>query len=209
MRQAFKAFDTPVNTYSNSTVIWHFDSNQFTFVVYTIGEHPMISIRTITVMGTIAALTLLSPCFVQNKAIANDVEEGNPGRGITGTWRVNVDPRPNPAGNPEAFFSYITFNRGGTLIESGSDALEGSRPGHGIWMRTSRNELKFVFEKFIEFNPILEQKGIFVFRVEEKVTFTGENSYQGAAQVSICNRAGQECFPLGASDTKGMRLVGF
>ena len=170
----------------------------------------MISIKTITVMGTIAALTLLSPCFVQNKAIADDLEEGNPGRrgGITGTWRVMVDPQPNSLGDPPPFFVYLTFNRDGTLIQSSSDLREGNRPGHGVWRRTSRNEFKFVFEKFVEVNP-LGISGISVFKAEGAIRLLTADSYEGVGKTSFCNRAGQDCVPFGASDTKGMRLVGF
>lgn len=167
----------------------------------------MINKKILTVLGTIVALTMLPPWLDQSKASGQGLQESNPGQqGITGTWRVLADPDPNPAGDPPPFFAYITFNKEGTLIESSSDPLEGSRPGHGVWMRTGKNELKFVFERFIEFNPITQQQGIFVFRVEEMINLTGENSYQGLGQVSICNNAGQECQPFGTARTESSRL---
>jgi hypothetical protein len=158
-----------------------------------------------TILGTVVALTVLSPWL--GRANSQDLQQRNLERlKITGTWRVLVDPQPNPAGDPAPFFVYTTFNREGTLIQSSSDALEGSRPGHGIWIRTAKNELQFAFEKFIEFNPITQQQGISVFRVEETINLTGENSYQGFAQVSLCNNAGQECQPIGTARTQGSRL---
>lgn len=171
----------------------------------------MISIKTITVMGTIAALTLLSPCFVQNKAIADDLEEGNPGRrgGITGTWRVMVDPQPNSGGDPPPFFVYLTFNRDGTLIQSSSDRLEGSRIGHGIWKRTSRNEFKFVFEKFIDPNPSISflPPVISVFKAVGAIKLLTADSYQGIGETSFClNNEEKPCSPFGTSLTQGIRL---
>ncbi len=158
-----------------------------------------------TILGTVIALTVLSSWFGQ--ANSQDLQERDLiHQNITGTWRVLVDPQPNPAGDPPPFYVYITFNREGTLIQSSSDALEGSRPGHGIWMRTSKNEVRFAFEKFIDFNLITQQQGISVFRVEGTINLTGENSYQGLGKVSLCNNAGQECQPIGTSLTQGGRL---
>lgn len=167
----------------------------------------MISKKILTVLGTIVAFTVLTPWLDQNKASGQGSHESNLRQEtITGTWRILVDPDPNPTGDQTPFFVYTTFNREGTLIQSGSDPLEGSRSGHGAWMRTSKNELKAVFEKFIEFNPITQQQGIFVLRVEEMINLTGENSYQGLAQVLICNNAGQECQPIGTARTESSRL---
>lgn len=162
-----------------------------------------------TILGTVVALTVLSPWLGQ--ANGQDLQERNLGQlKITGTWRVLVDPQPNPTGDPPPFYVYSTFTREGrefgTLIQSSSDPLEGSRPGHGIWMRTGKNELQFAFEKFIEFNPITQQQGIYVFRVKETIKLTGENSYQGFAQVSLCNNAGQKCKLIGTARTQGSRL---
>ena len=47
----------------------------------------MISTKTLTALGTIAALTVLPACLDQNKAIAQ-LQERNSGQGITGTRRV-------------------------------------------------------------------------------------------------------------------------
>jgi|GEM_PF-1055062 len=167
----------------------------------------MISTKTFTVLGTIAALTVLPACLEQNKAIAQVSEESPSGQaGITGTWRVLVGPAPSPAGDPPPFFTYNTFNRGGTLIESSSDPLQGSRPGHGVWKKIGKNKFKTAFEQFIKFNPMTQQRGVFVFRIDEVIELTGENSYTGSSQVSICNAAGQECQPLGTALTQGSRL---
>ncbi len=167
----------------------------------------MISTKTLTALGTIAALTVLPACLDQNKAIAEVSQEPNSGQGITGTWRVLASPAPNPeAGAIPPFFTYTTFNREGTLIESSSDPLQGSRPGHGVWKKTGKGKFKAIFEQFIEFNPIIQQPGVFVFRVTEVIKLTGEDSYQGLSQVSICNNAGQECQPLGTTPTEGSRL---
>ncbi len=99
------------------------------------------------------------------------------------------------------FYVYITFNQEGTLIQSSSDdELEGGRPGHGVWNRIGKNNLKVVFEKFINLNPITRQQG--VFRVEEEISLTGANNYQGTANVLVCNIAGNDCNLLGTSLTQ-------
>lgn len=158
-----------------------------------------------TILGTVVALTVLSPWLA--RASSQDLQQRNLGQQkIPGTWRVLVDPEPNPTGDPPPFYTYTTFNGEGTLIQSSSDPLEGSRPGHGIWMRTDKNELQATFEKFIDFNPITQQKGISVLRVEETISLTGENSYKGLARVLLCNNSGQECQPLGTASTQGSRL---
>lgn len=167
----------------------------------------MINKKTFTVLGATVALTVLIPWLDQSQANGQNFQESSSIRErITGTWRTLVDPDPNPGGDPPAFYAYLTFNSEGTLIQSGSDPLEGSRSGHGVWRRTARNELKAVFEKFIPFNPLTQQQGVFVFRVEEVINLTGAHSYEGLGQVSICNNAGQECQPLGTARTQSSRL---
>jgi len=44
-------------------------------------------------------------------------------------------------------------------------------------------------------------------RIDEVIKLTGENSYSGSSQVSICHTAGQECQPLGTASTQGSRLT--
>ncbi|MBW4435283.1 MAG: hypothetical protein KME28_27130 [Pelatocladus maniniholoensis HA4357-MV3] len=167
----------------------------------------MSSKKIFTVLGTIIALTVLPLWLAQNKANSQSLQLDNSDeKKIIGTWRVAVDVDPNPIGDPPIFYAYATFNEGGTLIESSSYSLEGSRPGHGVWKKTGKNEFKAVVEKFIEFNPITQQKGIFVFRIEEVINLTGENSFQGFEQVLLCNDAGEECQSLGTAHTQNSRL---
>lgn len=168
----------------------------------------MINTKTLAALGTMVALTVLPVFLNQHQAIAQVSEESPSGQaGITGTWRVLVDPAPGPAGDPPPFFTYSTFNRGGTFIESSSDPLQGSRPGHGVWKKIGKSKFKTAYEQFIEFNPMTQQRGVFVFRIDEVIKLTGENSYSGSSQVSICNTAGQECQPLGTAPTQGSRLT--
>lgn len=176
-------------------------------VIYPIERYIiMINKKTFTVLGATVALTVLLPLLNQSQANGQNFQENNSIRGIAGTWRTLVDPDANPGGDPPAFYAYLTFNSEGTLIQSGSDPLEGSRSGHGVWRRTARNELKAVFEKFIPFNPLTQQQGVFVFRVEEVINLTGAHTYEGVGQVSICNETGHDCQPLGTARTKSNRL---
>ncbi|MCP6759721.1 MAG: hypothetical protein NHB32_13360 [Fischerella sp. CENA71] len=167
----------------------------------------MINKKILTVLGTIVALTVLPVWLAQNKANSQSLQMDNSDeKKIIGTWRVRVDVDPNPIGDPPIFYGYTTFNEGGTLIESSSYSLEGSRSGHGVWKKIGKNEFKAVFEKFIEFNPITQQQGIFVFRIEEVINLTGDDSFQGFEQVSLCNNAGEECQSLGTAHTQSSRL---
>ena len=167
----------------------------------------MLNKKLLTVLGTTVALTVSTPWLGQSQANGQGLHETNTVQErITGTWRIFVDPEPSPAGDPPSFYAYATFNSEGTLIQSSSDPLEGSRPGHGVWRKTGKDELKAVFEKFVEFNPVTQQPGIFVFRIEEVITLTGANSYKGLGKVSICNNAGQECQILGTARTQSNRL---
>lgn len=62
----------------------------------------------------------------------------------------------------------------------------------------------------MQFNPITQQQGIFVFRVEETIKLLRADSYQALSQISIRDNAGpvQTCQPLTPSPTKteGSRL---
>ncbi|ARV59061.1 hypothetical protein BZZ01_10810 [Nostocales cyanobacterium HT-58-2] len=167
----------------------------------------MINKKIFTVLGTIVALTIVSSWLAQNKANSQDLQERNLGQEkIVGTWRVSVDVDPNPIGDPPIFYAYATFHEDGTLIESSSYSLEGSRPGHGVWKKIGKNQFKATIEKFIELNPITQETGIFVFRIEPVINLTGENSYQGSEQVFLCNNAGEECQSLGTARIQSSRL---
>lgn len=167
----------------------------------------MLNAKILTLLGTIAALTVLPTGLAYQQASAHSAQENQPEQtGIVGTWRILVTP--STAGAPP-FFVYITFNRGGTLIQSTEASLEGSRPGHGVWKKTGKNEFKMTFEKFIDFNPLTQTPGIVVFKAEATIQQTGQNNYHSSAQASICDNANlvQTCQPLFRSTTEAIRLT--
>lgn len=171
----------------------------------------MINKKTLFVFGTIAVITTFSPWLSVSRANSQDslsthtkslspVSVSLDGEltrknSIVGTWRSLITPT---ASGTQPFYAYLTYNKGGTLIESSSDPLEGSYPGHGVWTRTTKDEFKITFEKFITFNPITQQSGVFVFKVNETINLTGD-SYMGVGQVSICDNSGQQCQTLGVA----------
>lgn len=123
------------------------------------------------------------------------------GAAIEGTWRVTVTP---DAGGPPPSNSYHTYEDGGTLMQS--NLTEGSAPGHGVWVQTGKRQFSLTFEKFVDFNPVLGQPGIFVFQVHESVEVDGD-SYTGQAAAAFCDATGQNCISVGMATTKADRVV--
>jgi hypothetical protein len=74
-----------------------------------------------------------------------------------------------------------------------ADSIQPDRrgiPGHGAWARTGHNEYTFTIEKFIPFNPILGQQGVFVFKVKEVISLEGD-TYTGRGEGLFCQRGGR------------------
>jgi hypothetical protein len=124
-------------------------------------------------------------------------------RALEGSWSVTVTP-PAVSGAPP-FLSYHTYLRGGGLIQSSSSPLEGDRPGHGTWLRTGNNEFTFIVEKFLTGNPLTNQSGVFILRIQETIKLNGD-TYAGRGLGLICNSAGEQCINLGVASTSGKRL---
>lgn len=74
------------------------------------------------------------------------------GRGLEGTWRVEVTLRDCNTGAPlgSPFRSLITFARGGTVSETTSRFSPAVRgPGHGIWKQLQGSTFSSTLEAFL------------------------------------------------------------
>jgi hypothetical protein len=85
---------------------------------------------------------------------------------LEGTWLVAVHPADCSTGleipGIPPFISYITFNRGGTMIEMTSNPFfePGQRgPGFGVWERTGRTSYQYGWQAFIQFDSERYQRG--------------------------------------------------
>jgi hypothetical protein len=102
----------------------------------------------LAVLGTIAVLAAVP-------AHASQSEQGASGKGLEGTWRVEVTLRDCNTGAALAapFRSLLTFARGGTLAETTAHISPALRtPGRGIWQQTGGSTFTSTFEAFL-FSP--------------------------------------------------------
>lgn len=102
------------------------------------------------------ALALAIALVLAPRTIANaQSQEAASGRGLEGTWRVEVTLRDCNTGAPlgSPFRSLLSFARGGTMTETTarfSPALRG--PGHGIWQQIQGSTFSSTLEAFL-YNP--------------------------------------------------------
>jgi hypothetical protein len=142
------------------------------------------------VLIAIAVLLVLSPRVSEAQGLS-----------IEGTWRVLVTP---DAGGPPPSWSYHPYLVGGGLLQS--NLTEGAIPAHRSWTAQSRDRYLFTFEKFVGFNPILGQTGVYVFKVREVVEVRNDG-YVGRAEASFCDAAGGACVTAGAATTQARKMM--
>jgi hypothetical protein len=130
--------------------------------------------------ATAVALVVVAPADARPLAVQYDV---NTAQGaIVGTWRMLIDPLPNPAGDPPAFPSLISFNADGTVVDAVSSVprypalpagTNGATSGLGAWSQRN-STVTFTFERFIT------KDGAFVAR--QRVQGTLQVDKDGATQ---------------------------
>ena len=104
----------------------------------------------------LVALALTMVLAVAPGKVANaQSQQAASGRGLEGTWRVEVTLRDCNTGVAlgSPFRSLLSFARGGTMTETTarfSPALRG--PGHGIWQRIQGSTFSSTLEAFL-YNP--------------------------------------------------------
>lgn len=103
------------------------------------------------------SLGVALPAVVLGAALAVVPAQGSQGATpIVGTWRMSIDPRPNPAGDPPAFPSLVSFVRGGTMVDAVSSVPVPARKlgatvagnGLGAWRQKGRT-VEFAFDRFL------------------------------------------------------------
>jgi hypothetical protein len=129
------------------------------------------------VIAVVAALAIPS------LALAHSATKGHPrdhrqAAGVVGTWNVQVSPDGQPA-----FTALLTFNRGGTVVETESD---GPGTGLGSWKRIDDDRFALAFKTFI-FSPTGQPAGSVV--VRSVVTLSG-GSLSGPFRFDATDAAG-------------------
>jgi hypothetical protein len=114
-----------------------------------------------TIARLAAVLVVTTLGFHSTTATANGMAFGRwqPPAALEGTWVVSI--RPIFCSGPSVgndvpgippVVSYLTFGRGGTLVESTSNPNFGvgaRSSGHGGWERTGRTSYQFMFQAFL------------------------------------------------------------
>lgn len=107
------------------------------------------------------------------------------GRGLDGTWRVQVTIVDCSTGAERPpFWSLVTFARGGTATDTtANQSFPGQRTaGHGTWGRTGRFTYSASTEAFILFGPALRP---WVHRIVQEIEMTGNDEFTSQASVSF------------------------
>jgi hypothetical protein len=114
-------------------------------------------LRTLLIAAVIAALAIPAATVARtSKGHDHGGGKGHGTAGLVGTWDVTV----TPGDNTPPFPALLTFDRGGGLTETESDA-----PGTGLgaWKRTGGNTFALSFKNFA-FNAAGEPQGWVVVR---------------------------------------------
>ena len=118
---------------------------------------------------------------------------------LVGPWRVTISPyrcddaNKNPLGSIQ---STLTFAKGGTLLETGSNNSfqPGQRSvGHGYWVRTGKKTYHSVFEAYIYFStetpPPFYKKG--TQRFQQDIKMLDRDSWESDADVYFYDTEGK------------------
>ena len=147
-------------------------------------------------IAAISLLILLATVVASaSSARASDMREG---RGLTGTWRVQVTTYNCKTGvtNPP-FASVLTFDAFGTLTGTTANAvfLPGQRSAdHGVWTRLGSNYFSAASEAYIQFStPATSPPPRFargVQRIEQGIELTGRDSFSSEATLTFFDEGG-------------------
>jgi hypothetical protein len=112
---------------------------------------------------------------------------------LVGAWRVEVTPYncSDPTQTFPAIKSFLTFAKGGTLLETPSNPrfLAGQRSvGHGYWVRTGKGAYHSVLEAFVQFTGGSYQQGSQ--RLQQDIEMTGADSWESDADIYFYDAAG-------------------
>ena len=106
--------------------------------------------RTVTMtVGGLAVAGLLAAMIATTEAA--HASSNNAAGTIVGSWRMSIDPLPNPGGDPPPFPSRVAFSRGGVLVGTASKFPPGFTSGSadvGAWSQDG-DTARFQFERFL------------------------------------------------------------
>lgn len=153
--------------------------------------------RRLFIMGRIFWSILLC-CALTGTAFAVDDDESINPR-LQGTWRVTVLP-----GTPFQFFSLMTFNKGGTMVE------EASTPRHttsiGAWKKIQSGDFAATFELFEDSNS----DGAFDTRLRVRLTIHLQDveTFTGTSTIDVLTLDGntQVAGPFSGLPLEGKRM---
>jgi hypothetical protein len=114
---------------------------------------------------------------------------------LVGAWRVTVAPRNCATGEvfeQFAFPSFLTFAKGGTMLETGSNGRfdPGQRSvGHGYWVRTAKGTYHAVIEAHVHFDSPNYKRGSQ--RLAQDIQMLDADSWESLADVYFYDTDGK------------------
>lgn len=105
---------------------------------------------------------------------------------LVGAWRVEITPYncSDPTITFPSIPSFLTFAKGGTMLETGSNPrfLPGQRSvGHGYWVRNGKGAYHAVFEAHVNFDGGSYQRGSQ--RLQQDIQMKDADSWEGDADI--------------------------
>jgi hypothetical protein len=120
-----------------------------------------------------------------------------------GSWQVVV----SPTGLPQ-FNELITFSRDGGIVEANNFPFFtlglSAGPGHGTWSCGAHHQVAFTFYKLL-FDPTGQAAG--TLKVLGTINYSHHTDiWTSPADVSICDNQGQNCSPIGHTESSATRI---
>lgn len=151
-------------------------------------------------------------------AVANGKNHGRPetAPSLVGTWQVVITPYNCATGIslPVSFKSRITFNEGGTMVETPFNP--GFQPGQsssglGDWEAAGRHAYRNVFEAYVNFTSVVVPPATPNFvrgvrRVDQGIEMQDDDHWTSSASVTFFDEAGTIVPPSGCMTATGERL---
>jgi hypothetical protein len=164
------------------------------------------------------AITTVLLLGAASAAVADGRHNGHNGKGpsLVGTWQVVITPYVCATGIslPTSFKSRITFNEGGTMVETPFNPTfqpGQSSSGLGDWEEVGRHTYHNEFEAYVNFTSVVTPptppryvRG--VRRVDQGIEMVDDDHWTGSASVTFFDEAGTVVPPSGCMTATGERL---
>ena len=142
-------------------------------------------------LASVITVLLMALGLASGVAAEEPVTQAAAGKGLEGTWRVQVTVLDCQTGAVRASFpAFLTFAGGGTLTETtANQAFPGQRtPGHGTWTRTGPGAYAAVSEAFILFGPTLRP---WIHRIEQDIEMVTDDEFTSRASITFALAPGE------------------